>query len=193
MSQSRIDAFVASKEDWIAKKLAESRKALALKEAFALSYGDTVLYRGKHYPIIAKAGRSIGFDGTQFYAPPDLTPEQIQQACVQLYRKMAKQVLAQKVSYYAKQLSVSPKAIRITSARTRWGSCSAKKNLNFSWRLIMAHDEVIDYVVVHELAHLIEMNHSERFWKTVSSIFPEYKEQKAQLKALQKRLNTENW
>jgi len=97
------------------------------------------------------------------------------------------------VEHYAGLMSASPTAVKINGAKTRWGSCSAKKSLNFSWRLVMADDSVIDYVVVHELAHITEMNHSARFWAIVAGVLPDYKERQKQLKALQKRLNAEDW
>jgi hypothetical protein len=90
-------------------------------------------------------------------------------------------------------MSVTPIAVKINSAKTRWGSCSNKKSLNFSWRLIMADDDVIDYVVVHELAHLREMNHSPRFWAVVEAVLPDYRERKLKLRALQAKLNREDW
>ena len=65
--------------------------------------------------------------------------------------------------------------IRITSAKTRWGSCSSKKNLNFTYRLILMHKEIIDYIIIHELAHLKEMNHSRAFWDEVEKMMPDYK------------------
>ena len=94
---------------------------------------------------------------------------------------------------FAKRMDVTPTAIKINGAKTRWGSCSAKKSLNFSWRLIMADDDVIDYVVVHELAHIAEMNHSARFWALVEGALPDYQSRKAKLKALQQRLSIEDW
>ncbi|MCX6807530.1 MAG: M48 family metallopeptidase, partial [Patescibacteria group bacterium] len=74
------------------------------------------------------------------------------------------------------------KQIRVTSAKKRWGSCSHKGNISFSWRLIMATPSIIDYVIVHELAHLREYNHSKKFWQFVAKIIPYYKEQRKWLK-----------
>jgi len=73
--------------------------------------------------------------------------------------------------------------LRITNARKRWGSCSVKGNLNFTWRLIMAPLQVIDYVVVHELVHIKEKNHSKNFWNHVSSYLPDYKQKRKELKS----------
>ncbi len=98
------------------------------------------------------------------------------------YKALAKQVIPPRVSQLAKQYGFSYNAVRITSARTRWGSCSSKKNLNFTYRLALAPPEVRDYVIVHELCHLREMNHSKRFWSEVYSIMPNYKEHEKWLK-----------
>ena len=91
-------------------------------------------------------------------------------------RKLAKQILPQKVDYYAKIMGLKYGRITITAAKTRFGSCSSKGNIAFSYRLMMYPDAAIDYVVVHELAHLVEMNHSPAFYKVVARVLPDYKE-----------------
>ena len=103
-------------------------------------------------------------------------------------RAQAKEILPQKAAYYAKLMGVSPSQVKVTGARTRWGSCSGRGNLNFSWRLMLADDTEIDYVVVHELAHLREMNHSPRFWAVVEAALPDYKQRRLRLKRLQAAL-----
>ena len=193
MLKSDIDRFVASKEKWIKSKLMISHEQAKQRENFDLNYGDTLTYRGKQYPIAAKNGNRVGFDDACFYMPPNMNPAQIKSACVQIYRMLAKHTLTEKVFDFAKRMSVMPTAVKINSAKTRWGSCSARKSLNFSWRLIIADDKVINYVVVHELAHITEMNHSKRFWAIVEKILPDYREQKIKLKELQYRLNVEDW
>ena len=175
------------------KKLAQCSERQEQRDSFTLDYSSTVLYHGKQYPITAKAGNRIGFDGTGFYMPPDLPPEQIKAACVQIYRILAKRDLTEKTHDFAKQMSVTPTSVKINGAKTRWGSCSGRKSINYSWRLIMADDAVIDYVVVHELSHLTEMNHSAKFWAIVADALPDYKERQKRLKELQKKLNAEDW
>jgi hypothetical protein len=135
----------------------------------------------------------IGFDGACFYMPPGLPPGQIKAVCIQLYKKLAKRDLTERTSEFAERLSVEPKAVKISNAKTLWGSCSAKKNINYSWRIIMAEEEVVDYLIVHELAHLLELNHSEKFWSIVENILPEYKTSRTKLRALQKKLSYEDW
>lgn len=91
-----------------------------------------------------------------------------------VYRAQASEVFARKAAYYAARMGVTYNKITIRDQKTRWGSCSGKGNLNFNWRLVLAPVPVLDYVVVHELAHRREMNHSSRFWDVVGEIMPDY-------------------
>ena len=93
-----------------------------------------------------------------------------------LYRDKAREIFEQKVSYYAQMMGVSYGRIAIRDQKTRWGSCSAKGNLNFNCLLMLTPPEVIDYVVVHELCHRKEMNHSKAFWSEVEKVLPHYME-----------------
>lgn len=106
-------------------------------------------------------------------------------------RQMSEHALAvfpEKVKYYADILQVTYGRITIRSQKTRWGSCSAKGNLNFNCLLMLAPDEVIDYVIVHELCHRLEMNHSPAFWSLVESVLPDYKTRQKWLKDYGKEL-----
>lgn len=91
------------------------------------------------------------------------------------YIKIARDIFTQKTAYYASIMDVTYGRISIREQKTRWGSCSSEGNLNFNWRLIFAPEEVLDYIVVHELAHRREMNHSQAFYAIVKSILPDYK------------------
>jgi len=193
MPKSALDEFVAAKEGWITENLAKSREQAGRRAAFTLNYGDSVIYRGRPYPIAAQAGGRAGFDGARFYMPPHLSAEEIKTLCVRIYRVLAKHHLSERAHYFADCFGVALGAVKINGAKTRWGSCSARKNINFSWRLIIADDDVIDYVVVHELAHILEMNHSARFWQNVARVLPDYQQRKARLKELQHRLSGEDW
>jgi predicted metal-dependent hydrolase len=122
-----------------------------------------------------------------------LNQDQIKQAVTDFYKREARSKIKELVSKYAQKMYVIPTRISITGARTRWGSCSSKGSVNFSWYLIMGSEEEIEYVVVHELAHLKEMNHSAKFWSIVSEFVPDYKEKRRALRNLNKRLQTENW
>lgn len=97
-------------------------------------------------------------------------------------RLKAWEIFTERALYFAKQMGVEFQKITIREQKTRWGSCSSNRNLNFNWKLLLAPPEILDYVVVHELAHLKEMNHSPAFWSEVEKILPDYKERKKWLK-----------
>ncbi len=97
------------------------------------------------------------------------------QAQEQFYRALAEKVIPQRVKYYSELTGLRPNKVRISNAGKRWGSCSAKGTINIAWRLVQFPQEVVDYVVVHELAHLAERNHGIRFWSRVKEIVPQYK------------------
>ena len=103
-------------------------------------------------------------------------------ALEQAYRRQAKARLEERAAYFASRMGVSYQRISVRAAKTRWGSCSAKGNLNFHWKLILMPPQVLDYVVVHELAHRKEMNHSPAFWAEVEKILPDYRERRKWLK-----------
>lgn len=98
------------------------------------------------------------------------------------YREMARDKITERATYFARLMGVRYGRISIRASKTRWGSCSAGGNLNFHWKLILMPEEILDYVVVHELAHRKEMNHSPSFWAEVERILPDYKERRKWLK-----------
>jgi len=198
-SARAIEDFVRAKAQWIAEKrslvLAQDEK----RSRFSLDYNSRLLVLGEEWGL--RTGRRgiqpgrTGYDlqGRQLIVPGGLEPDEIKSACERGYRTLARDILPEKIERYAARMGVTPASIRISGAASRWGSCSGKGNLNFSWRLMMAPGAVIDYVVVHELAHLREMNHSPRFWAIVADTMPEYQVHRAALKQLQARLAEENW
>lgn len=96
--------------------------------------------------------------------------------------EQARKVLTGKTEYYAQLLGVEYKKIRIGNQKTRWGSCSSRGTISYNWHLVLMPERILDYVVVHELCHVIEMNHSPRFWSKVETILPDYKERRTWLK-----------
>ena len=94
----------------------------------------------------------------------------------------AKRIFPERTAYFAKRMGVDYGRITIREQKTRWGSCSSKGNLNFNWKLVLLDPELQDYVVVHELAHRREMNHSKNFWKIVEAELPDYRERRRRLK-----------
>lgn len=107
----------------------------------------------------------------------EITDEERQRAI-----SLAKKIIPERVAYYAAIMGVSYGRITIREQKTRWGSCSSQGNLNFNWKLMLLPGEVLDYVVVHELAHRTEMNHSKAFWTIVENTLPDYKKRRKLLK-----------
>lgn len=101
---------------------------------------------------------------------------------VKRLREQARRVLTEKTDYYKVLLGVDYQRIRIGDQRTRWGSCSTKGTISYNWHLILMPERIMDYVVVHELCHLLEMNHSERFWRQVRVVLPDYEKRRKWLK-----------
>ena len=97
------------------------------------------------------------------------------------YRLLALETLRDRVAHFAGQLSVTAKSVKVRTYKRRWGSCSAKGELSFNWRLIMAPGDVVDYVAAHEVAHLVHHNHSSEFWAVVARLLPGYRVQQTWL------------
>ena len=122
-------------------------------------------------------------------APED--EEQVRAALKQALSRRALERIRERLAHYAPRLGVTFNRVAIRDQRSRWGSCSSKQNLNFNWKLIMAPPEALNYVVIHELCHLIEFNHSPRFWRLVEGQMPEYEYWKKWLKEHGKELGVE--
>jgi hypothetical protein len=105
----------------------------------------------------------------------------IEDAEITALKKKAKEYINERAEYFAQRMGVRYKSIKINSAKTRWGSCNRSGMINFSYRLILAPPALVDYVIIHELAHLKELNHSSKFWKIVYEELPDYKDKQAAL------------
>lgn len=101
---------------------------------------------------------------------------------IHILREKARKVLTGRTDYYKQLLDVEYRRLRIGDQKTRWGSCSSKGTISYNWRLVLMPEKIMDYVVVHELCHLLEMNHSAKFWKRVSEVLPDYKDRRKWLK-----------
>jgi len=169
-----IREFVEKNAQWITKKKAEVQ-SIVRPASKRFVDGEEFMFLGKAYPLQLVNGQKSPLrleEGTFKLARS--TVKNAARVFERWYRTEALHILKERVEWYAGQYGFEYKKIGITSARTRWGSCSASGSLNFSWRLILTPPEVVDYVVVHELAHTQIHNHSRTFWKKVRSIMPEY-------------------
>jgi hypothetical protein len=178
--------IVQSKEKWIKDKLRLLKKMEEAKKEYI--DGEIFLYLGKGYPLqliidhdIKKPIVKLAEDKLMIVISSK-DPEVIKGAMEEWYRVKAIEKIKDRINYFQKYFQVKPNAIRIKNQKTRWGSCSSKRNLNFNFRCIMAPEGIIDYLVVHEMCHLVHMNHSKLFWNLVEEILPNYKERRMWLK-----------
>lgn len=192
-SRKVIDDFVKSHQAWIEEHYASVKKQVDSRDGFHLNFEDQLIFFGKTYGLVPIDEKKSGFNGECFYAHRTLGPQELKNEVVTTYRDLAQQVLAQQVETICQHMKLKPQSVKINGAKSRWGSCSSKGRLNFSWYLVMADEATVNYVVVHELAHLLEMNHSPKFWKIVEQILPNYQQEKKKLKELQKILITQKW
>lgn len=190
---SEIERAIVENKDFIIKALARQAAQSRERDSFEVTFGSVLLYLGKEYELKEGTDGTVGFRPDGFYAPESLPKEKIKPYIVMLYKRLAERYIGVYLPDIAKRMGVTPKAVKINSARTRWGSCSGKNSLNFSWRLIMADEETVEYVIIHELSHIKEHNHSDRFWDTVEKYCPNYREAERKLKLLSEKLSRENW
>lgn len=169
-------------------KYGEPAKESAEKKRLRLESGELMPYLSEPRVLTVireerkRAKVKCVMERLLLWVPYEADYEYRRESLEKWYRKEAALIISEKAAYYAGILKVAFQGIHIKDQRSRWGSCSSKKNLNFNWRLIMAPEPVLDYVVIHELCHLKHMDHSAAFWELVESICPEYKQYKRWLK-----------
>jgi predicted metal-dependent hydrolase len=176
MTEQNIREFVDGHSDWIHKQQTRARK-YAPPPPKQFTDGETFLFLGQSYPlnIVAHQRPALIFDGASFRLAKSALPK-AKEYFVRWYKVQAMEILSERAKMLATKYGFMFQKIRISSARTRWGSCSSKGTLSFTWRLVMAPPEIVEYVVVHELVHTKIHNHSKKFWAGVADILPEYKQ-----------------
>ena len=175
-TDAQILALIEKKKDWIRTKqeiVSETYLKAAPKEYVN---GEGFWFLGKTYrlEIIEKADKPLDFNEL-FLLDKAVLPK-ANNVFTNWYREQALRIISERAAWYATKYGLSYKQVRITSAKTRWGSCSSKGTISFAWRLVMAPVPIIDYVVVHELVHMVEKNHGKAFWAKVKAIMPDFKQ-----------------
>jgi predicted metal-dependent hydrolase len=175
MSEIEILKFVRAHDAWIKKTQARINSSPSLPIKNFLS-GESFPYLGKEYPlfVVAHQRTALIFSDSKFQLS-DLYFQRARQAFIDWYKTQARIDISKRVASLASLHKFNYFKIRISSARTRWGSCSSAGTLSFTWRLVMAPLEIIDYVVLHELVHTQIRNHSRKFWYKLGEVLPEYK------------------
>lgn len=170
------EGFVYKIEYWNKRKIQLSVKGGELKVLAPRGTKNEVIEN-----LVEKHKRWIK-NHLEYAKKKDLIEGELSDGEILKLRRRAREYISKRAEYYSNIMKLKYGRITITSAKTRFGSCSSKGNLSFSYRLMLYPDDLVDYVIVHELAHLLEMNHSERFYKIIESVLPDYKERIRRLK-----------
>ena len=198
-SEKEIAGFIEQKMDWVLKQrdIQQDREDMKLVRRFETDYSFPYLGEERLVEMQSAKRTSIVYDGNRIIIKTPFCEalqanyeekenkhaiEKLQNDLKKWYKKQAFAYVSKRVEYYQNIIGVSVTSVSIKSRKSQWGSCDSNGNLTFSWRLVMARPEAIDYVVVHELCHLKEMNHSGKFWKLVEEILPDYKKSREWLK-----------
>ncbi len=182
MPREAIDKFVYEKQNWIREKLAiieQNRQ----KYDEILSYKKFLLF-GNQYSLKLADVKKIETSSDQMVIlMPKTTPEdKILTRLKSWYKKQAKIILTERLEYICSKIKLVPASMRISDSKGRWGACNSKGSISFNFRIIMLEPAIIDYVIVHELCHLVEMNHSKKFWALVNTFLPSANACKARIK-----------
>lgn len=195
VTQGLIESFLRERAKWILDRLQEAGRANQFVRHREYVTGHEFLFLGKNYPLYVErlqAGQrsQISFDehGWTIRVPAGLSPEEehskVKERLVRWYREEAQEVMAARLFHYVRVMNLEPMTIAVKTQKRIWGSCSFHdKTVSLNWLLVLAPLHVIDYVIVHELAHLKHPNHSKRFWAQVESVLPDFKERQDWLKA----------
>lgn len=179
-ASEKIDQLLLTKRTWIKEKIAVQRDMAPVHDKQYVS-GEAFSYLGRNYrlkvvrgsfaPVRLLQGRLVATlpYGTDY-------PYMVRNSLVRWYKRQAGQKLQEKVRRYAPLVGVEPTGVAVKTFKSRWGSCTVKGALEFNWQIMMAPNRMVDYVVIHELCHLIRHDHSPEFWKEVARVMPDYQE-----------------
>jgi len=187
VSVSEIEGALQGKASWIVRKLAEWRAHQARRERLAVRWenGAPMRYLGEtltlHVAWNARRTERVG-DRLVVGLPAQAREEQLKDRVQCWLQARARDVFAERLDWFGTRHGFTPRRWSLSSARTRWGSCSADGSIRLNWRLVHFPIDIVDYVIAHELAHLRELNHGARFWQIVGDLFPEYERARAWLR-----------
>lgn len=175
--EEELEGFIKEKESWIIKKISEKERFIKEGEK-AFIPGEKFLYLGESYPLEIGETNSKGIPLKLSFGKFILDKDHQKEArnlFIRWYKREVKEKAEERVRYFSHRLQLFPKGLKITSAKYRWGSCSRDNRISFSWRIIMAPLNVMDYVLIHELIHIKEKNHSKKFWTALEATLPDYR------------------
>ncbi len=171
MKEETINRFVEEKQSWIRDKLFLVNKTNS-KFDDIMHYRKFLLYGNRYTLLLDNVKKIETNERFQIVLPSKTEPDKILKTLKIWYKKVAKQILFERLSYIESRIRLKSKSFRIGDSKGRWGSCNSKGTICLNFRVIMLPPALIDYVIVHELCHLVEMNHSKKFWKLVETFLP---------------------
>lgn len=186
--QAEIEHFIRQKAEWI-RRNREKMASIRTAETKQFVDGENFFFLGNTHQLHLVGSQTPPLQFSNGFTLSSTACDKGKDLFSHWYRGQAYRVFNERVTRYSMETGLAPTRIRITSAKTRWGSCSSKGVLSFTWRLVMAPLEVIDYVVLHELAHLRVPNHSKKFWNLVGRMDPNFMQHRKWLRDNGWRLN----
>jgi len=185
LTEQQVEELIESKRKWIYTHLAEWRDLNATRVQREYVNGEGFLYLGRTYRLkrVETQDKPLMLKNGYFCLRIDNgTALDADAAFKSFFREKGKKRISARVLCFQTKMGVHPKAVRIIELKNRWASCSLRGNLNFHWKCMMAPPPMLDYIIVHELAHLICANHTEAFWNEVDKVMPDYRDRKEWLR-----------
>jgi predicted metal-dependent hydrolase len=191
----QLPPVIEAKQKWIVSKISRYEEYHASRPQREKMNGDVIPFMGRKLKLSittgTTAGNLIALKQNSLLLTSSLEINSVNTILKDWYRTQAEHYISKRVPELSERCGISYRKVTVRSQKTRWGSCSQKGNLSLNWKLIIAPPEVIDYVITHELLHMIEMNHSRRFWKLVDEYCPAWRDHKKWLRKTSLRLAEE--
>ena len=179
MKDEQIKKFIMERQGWLEGKLLEIKTNQNYNNKI-INYEQFLLYGSKYELKIADVRKIEIYNGQILVPKKD--ESKIIQTVINFYKRQAKQVFAERINYLQQVMKIEPKSVKLSNSSGRWGACNSRGSITLNWRVVMLSPECIDYVLVHEMCHLVEMNHSKRFWNLVATFLPNFNDLRKNIK-----------
>jgi len=186
-SDESVLKLLEEKWNWVLQNSKEMKEKTAGYKEKVYDHGESFLFLGNAYPIKISKDISIKQDNVEFVGDTlhiyvkQHEDERIKQALKRFYYQQCKALVERRIQYNQSSFKLKPRSVRISDNKSNWGSCDSNMQLTFNWKLAMAPMDVIDYVVVHEMCHMVHLNHDRSFWRLVGKILPDYEQMQSWL------------